>query len=155
MKKLSVLIALLFFANLLSAQVIEPKANRSISEDYLRKAKSFKRASTFTAISGGTLVLAGGIWYLGSGISGVVETNDPEPGMRTGKILFFTGCGLLASSIPLAILGQKNREKARLYLGSTSLHIPGGGRQMSAGLRRNIEYRTRNKECRGLEKMRL
>ena len=135
MKKLSVLIALLFFVHALSAQVLEPRAHHSVSEAYLQKARSFKRASTFTAISGGTLVLAGGIWYLGSGISGVVETNDPEPGMRAGKIMFFTGCGLLASSIPLAILGQKNREKAKLYVGSTSLQIPGGGRQMNAGIK--------------------
>ncbi len=136
MKKLSVLLAALCFTSTVFAQVIERSpAQNKLSEDYFRKARSFKRASTFTAVSGGTLMLAGGVLYFGSGISGVVETNDPEPGMRTGKALFFTGCGLLASSIPLAILGQKNRDKAKLQLGTTSLNLPGGGSQLSAGIR--------------------
>jgi|GEM_PF-6294455 len=109
-------------------------------EYYLQKSRQQKRWGTAALVSGSvTAAVGGAIWFLAP-IAGLSETGDVKGAERTGKTLVIAGGSIAALSIPLYIASKKNREKAMLYTGTSSIYVPlkGTANQLAIGVRIGI-----------------
>jgi hypothetical protein len=108
---------------------------------YLRLSRQQKTLSSVLLVTGSLTAATGGlVWFLAP-IAGLSETGDVEGAKRTGRTLVIAGGSLIGLSIPLHISARKNKEKALLYTGTSSIQLPlqPPARQMSVGLRIPIQ----------------
>ena len=133
--KLIILLALLF-QTVAHAQTI-PATDSLLARQYMQKSRDQKNFATAFVVVGGVVGIVGGyIWFI-SPMAGLSEHGDVEGARLLGQRMTAVGVGLIGISIPLFIASDKNRKKARLYLGTTQTYLPfrTGTNQLSVGIR--------------------
>lgn len=113
MKK-NIFIALMMMVSSISFSQPTINPARAVQADYLQKSKNQKTAAWILLGTGTVLITTGFVVGVNEGEAAIISlfTGEPESSSNTGEILFWTGLGAAAGSIPLFIASGKNRRKA-------------------------------------------
>lgn len=114
-----------------------PASSLLTQNDYLHKSREQKTVATVCLVAGGVTAAVGTyIWVLAP-IAGLSESGNVDGAIRTGRTMVIAGGSLIAVSIPLFNASKKNKNKAALYSGTSSISLPlkGTTTQLTVGLR--------------------
>ena len=104
LKKVFIFIIILLFLAKSFAQQPATSVDRRMQMDWIRQSDKQKR-TCWTLVTIGSVLVATGL-LVRSG-----EANEPNPS-STGSVLFFSGLGCIAISIPLFFAAGESRRKA-------------------------------------------
>jgi hypothetical protein len=112
MKKILIIITLVFFAFNSQSQQVKNIGYKFSSEDYLKKSKGQRNT--------GFILLGGGAALFGIGCYALEHTHDKS---GYGAFIMLGGMTMAATSIPFFIASLSSKHKAKIYMNKEALMI--------------------------------